>query len=54
MCSTSDESGMSSGDVFVPLWLIILLWIILWPLWIRRGYKLEEKRFPNPPQPHDP
>jgi hypothetical protein len=44
-CSTSKGSWGSSREVFVPIWLLIAVWAILWPLWIRRGDKLEEKRF---------
>ncbi len=29
----------------LPIWILLLFWAILWPLWIRRGDKLEEKRF---------
>lgn len=41
-------------SLYLPIWPLIALWSIFWPLWIRRGDKLEEKRFLNPPQPHDP
>ncbi len=29
----------------LPIWILLFLWAILWPLWIRRGDKLEDKRF---------
>ena len=43
--SNTSTSWETSGEVFVPIWVIIILWTILWPLWIRRGDRKEEERF---------
>ncbi len=39
------DAGIFHTGLSLPIWIILILWSILWPLWIRRGDKLEEKRF---------
>ena len=40
--------------LYLPIWPLIALWAILWPVWIRRGDKLEEKRFLKLQRAHNP
>lgn len=41
---TSDTiySTASAWKIFLPGWIPVLIWLIWWPLWMRRGDKVED------------
>ncbi len=43
--SHKQQGYLTPAHLGIPFWPLPLIWAILWPLWIRRGDKLEEKRF---------
>ncbi|OYV05550.1 MAG: hypothetical protein CFE26_11015 [Verrucomicrobiales bacterium VVV1] len=42
---TKTELSPSRTYILLPLWLPILLWLIIWPLWIRRLTRKEAAHF---------
>ncbi len=39
------DKPVKSCNLNIPLWLPVLLWLIIWPLWIRRITRKEAAHF---------
>ena len=39
------DQPVKSCNLNIPLWLPVLLWLIIWPLWIRRITRKEAAHF---------